>query len=112
LLACCLVALGIQQITNIWLPCCFEHPSTHLQALCRAEVQARPCPQLVLACCTALVSGGAITTQAIFKHTPPQELVDRLAASAAGGAQACAHDCGIQQQAVMGGSETGELQAM
>jgi hypothetical protein len=56
-----------------------------VQALCRSEVQARPCPQLVLACCTALVTGGGITTQAIFKHNPPQELVDRLAATAAGG---------------------------
>ncbi|WIA30663.1 hypothetical protein OEZ86_000737 [Tetradesmus obliquus] len=54
-----------------------------LQALCRSEVLARPCPQLVLACCTALVCGGGITTQAIFKHNPPQELVDRLAATAA-----------------------------
>eukprot|EP00882_Tetradesmus_deserticola_P018635 GHRQ01020015.1.p1 GENE.GHRQ01020015.1~~GHRQ01020015.1.p1 ORF type:complete len:336 (+),score=135.28 GHRQ01020015.1:1058-2065(+) len=54
-----------------------------LQVLCRSEVQARPCPQLVLACCTALVSGGGITTQAIFKHNPPQELVDRLAVAAA-----------------------------
>ncbi|KAF6259420.1 Rho GTPase activation protein [Scenedesmus sp. NREL 46B-D3] len=54
-----------------------------LQALCRGEVAARPCPQLVLACCTALVTGGGLTTQAIFKHNPPQELVDRLAATAA-----------------------------
>lgn len=60
--------------------CCSCAP----QALCRGEVASRPCPQLVLACCTALVSGGGITTECIFKHNPPQELVDRLAATAAG----------------------------
>jgi hypothetical protein len=69
---------------DTFVPCCCA-ANTQLQALCRSEVQARPCPQLVLACCTALVTGGGITTQAIFKHNPPQELVDRLAATAAGG---------------------------
>jgi hypothetical protein len=52
------------------------------QALCRSEFQVHPCPQLVLASCTALVSGGGITTERIFKHNPPPELVDRLAAAA------------------------------
>ncbi|KAF8068385.1 VPS11 [Scenedesmus sp. PABB004] len=55
-----------------------------LQALCRAELAARPCPQLVLACCTALVSGGGLMTERIFRHDPPAELVDRLAATASG----------------------------
>lgn len=53
-----------------------------LQALCRSECAVHPCPQLVLASCTALVAGGGITTERIFKHNPPPELVDRLAAAA------------------------------
>lgn len=36
----------------------------------------------MLAACTALVSGGGTTSQRIFKHDPPPELVDRLAAAA------------------------------
>lgn len=55
-----------------------------LQALCRSEAAARPCPQLALAVCTALVSGGGLSTQRLFKHNPPQELVDRLAESFSG----------------------------
>eukprot|EP00878_Enallax_costatus_P044948 GHUV01053756.1.p1 GENE.GHUV01053756.1~~GHUV01053756.1.p1 ORF type:complete len:292 (+),score=104.51 GHUV01053756.1:154-1029(+) len=55
-----------------------------LQAVCRSELASKPCPQLVLMCCTALVSGQGLTTERIFKHDPPQELVDRLAATAAG----------------------------
>jgi hypothetical protein len=43
----------------------------------------------VLASCTALVAGGGITTERIFKHNPPPELVDRLAAAAGG--QGCKH---------------------
>eukprot|EP00879_Flechtneria_rotunda_P022379 GHRR01023614.1.p1 GENE.GHRR01023614.1~~GHRR01023614.1.p1 ORF type:complete len:340 (+),score=135.49 GHRR01023614.1:555-1574(+) len=53
-----------------------------LQALCRTELTTHPCPQLMLACCTALVSGGGVGEQRIFKHNPPQELVDKLAATA------------------------------
>jgi hypothetical protein len=53
-----------------------------LQSLCRAECSQHPCPQLVLAACTALVSGGGITTERIFKHNPPPELTERLAAAA------------------------------
>lgn len=60
------------------------HPHTNTQALCRSECAVHPCPQLVLAACTALVAGGGITTERIFKHNPPPELVDRLAAAAGG----------------------------
>jgi hypothetical protein len=80
-----------------------------LQALCRGEVQARPCPQLVLACCTALVCGGGITTQAMFKHNPPQELVDRLAATAAGaaaGKQAVSTLCITSRRVEAGGLDS------
>lgn len=62
--------------------CCHD-----VQAMCRSECAAHPCPQLVLASCTALVAGGGITTERIFKHNPPPELVDRLAAAAGG------HEC-------------------
>lgn len=40
-----------------------------------------------MVCCTALVSGQGLTTERILKHDPPQELVDRLAATAAGNCQ-------------------------
>jgi hypothetical protein len=29
-------------------------------------------------CCTALASNGGLTTERIFKHDPPYELVERL----------------------------------
>lgn len=48
-----------------------------LQALCRNEVVEAPCPQLVLACCNALIAGG-LQTEGIFKHEAPQEQVDNI----------------------------------
>lgn len=56
-----------------------------LQSMCRAELAASPVPQLVLALCQALVSGGGVATQRIFKHDPPAELTQRLSAVVAGG---------------------------
>jgi hypothetical protein len=53
------------------------------QVLCRSELTHRPAPQLVLSCCCVLVAGGGCTTERIFKHNPPQELVERLAAAVA-----------------------------
>lgn len=61
---------------------CCQYLPLLVQALCRSECATHPCPQLVLAACTALVAGGGITTERIFKHNPPPELVDRLAAAA------------------------------
>jgi hypothetical protein len=69
-----------------------------MQAFCRSECAVHPCPQLVLASCTALIAGGGITTERIFKHNPPPELVDRLAAAAGG--QWCKHTAAEALQCV------------
>ena len=49
-----------------------------VQTLCRSEAAARPCPQVVLMCCTAL-NAAALETECIFKIEPEPEKVDSLA---------------------------------
>ncbi|KIZ05711.1 hypothetical protein MNEG_2243 [Monoraphidium neglectum] len=51
-------------------------------ALCRGEPSV---PQLVLACCTALVIGEGVRTEGIFKHVAPAEAVERMSTCVAGG---------------------------
>jgi len=55
-----------------------------VQGLCKAELSQRPCPQLVVMCCTALASNAGLATERIFKHDPPHELVERLAHAVTG----------------------------
>jgi hypothetical protein len=49
----------------------------------KSEAQAKPVPQLVLACCTYLAATG-LKEPCLFQHEPPAELVAALA-SAMGG---------------------------
>ncbi len=48
-----------------------------LLAVCRSEPHT---PQLVLACATALVVGGGVWTEGIFKVAPPADEVEKLLA--------------------------------
>ncbi|KAI8474065.1 MAG: Rho GTPase activation protein [Monoraphidium minutum] len=53
-----------------------------LLALCRSEPSV---PQLVLACCTALVAGGGVRARALFQEAPPPDAVERMSSCVAGG---------------------------
>lgn len=61
------------------MPLC---PTPIFQALCRGELASHPVPQVVLAATNALVAGGGLGAQRIFKHEAPAELVDALMPSA------------------------------
>lgn len=47
------------------------------QGVCKHEAAARPCPRLVLVCCTALVTGG-LSTEGLFQKDAPDDLVHFL----------------------------------
>lgn len=49
-----------------------------LKALCKAESNNRPCPRMLLLCCTAIASAG-LEEKNLFKDEAPEELVDALA---------------------------------
>ena len=48
-----------------------------LQSVCKNETSTRPCPRLVLVCCTALVTRG-LETEGLFLEEAPQDLVQSM----------------------------------
>lgn len=48
-----------------------------LQTFCKQEHNERPCPRIVLVCCTALVTNG-LYTEGLFSEEAPMELVHYL----------------------------------
>ena len=48
-----------------------------LQTLCKTEAANRPCPRIVLVCCTALVTGG-LSAEGLFQQEASEDLVHFL----------------------------------
>ena len=48
-----------------------------VQTLCKAEAANRPCPRIVLVCCTALVTGG-LSAEGLFQQEASEDLVHFL----------------------------------
>ena len=59
-----------------------------LQSVCKNETSTRPCPRLVLVCCTALVTRG-LETEGLFLEEAPLELVQSLMGSFQEGIELC-----------------------
>ena len=51
--------------------------SVLLQTLCKTEAANRPCPRIVLVCCTALVTGG-LSAEGLFQQEASEDLVHFL----------------------------------
>ena len=51
-----------------------------VQSVCKNEASTRPCPRLVLVCCTALVTRG-LETEGLFLEEAPLDLVQFLIGS-------------------------------
>ena len=47
------------------------------QTLCKNEAANRPCPRIVLVCCTALATGG-LSAEGLFQQEASEELVHFL----------------------------------
>ena len=48
-----------------------------LQTLCKSEAANRPCPRIILVCCTALVTGG-LSAEGLFQQEASDDLVHFL----------------------------------
>lgn len=48
-----------------------------MQTLCKNEAANRPCPRIVLVCCTALVTGG-LSAEGLFQQEASEDLVHFL----------------------------------
>ena len=60
---------------NDW-PCqmrCSDAAAVALQAQCKAEVAAQPCPRAVLVCCVAIACGGGLAAPGLFADEVPDE---------------------------------------
>ncbi len=48
-----------------------------LQSICKQEAANRPCPRIILVCCTHLVTGG-LSAEGLFQKDAPEDLVHFL----------------------------------
>lgn len=51
--------------------------SLPLQSICKQEAANRPCPRIMLVCCTSLVTGG-LSAEGLFQKEAPDDLVHFL----------------------------------
>lgn len=48
-----------------------------MQSICKQEAAHRPCPRIILVCCTHLVTGG-LSAEGLFQKDAPDDLVHYL----------------------------------
>lgn len=48
-----------------------------VKGICKNEASARPCPRIMLVCCSALVTGG-LSAEGLFQKEASEELVHYL----------------------------------
>lgn len=61
----------------LFISYCDRELDVYVQTLCKNEAANRPCPRIVLVCCTALVTGG-LSAEGLFQQEASEDLVHFL----------------------------------